>query len=166
MDYVVVPRSLIEQNKMVTLVADVFFVDGTAFLMTVSRRIKFITSEHVPVRAAKSLAEHIDQVVQVYARAGFTIRTILMDGEFEKIKDLVPRLECNTSAVKEHMSEAEQGIRTIKERVRGLITMLPFEHILGQMKIEFIYFCILWLNAFPVHSGISSTHLPRELMVR
>jgi hypothetical protein len=100
MDYVAVPRSLIEQNKMVTLAADVFFVDGTAFLMTVSRRIKFITSEHVPVRAAKSLAEHIDRVVQVYARAGFTIRTILMDGEFEKIKDLVPRLECNTTAVK------------------------------------------------------------------
>jgi hypothetical protein len=64
------------------------------------------------------------------------------------------------------MSEAEQGIRMIKERVRGLIMMLPFEHILGRMKIEFIYFCILWLNVFPVHSGISAMHSPRELMVR
>ena len=44
--------------------------------------------------------------------------------------------------------------------------MLPFEHILGRMKIEFIYFCILWLNAFLVCSGISSTHSPREVMVR
>ena len=34
------------------------------------------------------------------------------------------------------------------------------------MKIKFIYFCILWLNAFPVKSGISSTHSPQELMVR
>ena len=51
----------------------------------------------------------------MYAQAGFTIRTILMDGEFEKIEDLVPRLECNTTTMKEHMSEAEQGIRTIKE---------------------------------------------------
>jgi hypothetical protein len=88
----------VQQHKMVTLAADVFFVDGTAFLMTISRRIKFITSEYVPVRTAKSLAKHIDQVVHVYARAGFTVRTILMDGEFEKIKDLVPRLECNTTA--------------------------------------------------------------------
>ena len=33
-----------------------------------------------------------------------------MDGEFEKIKDLVPRLECNTTAAKEHVSEAERRI--------------------------------------------------------
>ena len=128
-DYVDVPRSLVQQHKLVTLAADVFFVDGTAFLMTISRRIKFITSEYVPMRTAKSLAKHIDRVVNVYARAGFTVRTILMDGEFEKIKDLVPRLECNITAAKEHVSEAEQGIRTIKEHARGLITTLPFEHI-------------------------------------
>jgi len=88
-----------------------------------------------------------------------------MDGEFEKIKDLVPRLECNTTAAKEHVSEAERGIRMIKERARGLIMILPFEHIPQRMKIEFIYFCVLWLNAFPVKSGISSLHSPRELMV-
>ncbi len=39
--------------------ADVFFVDGTAFLLTMSQRIKFITTEHVPVRTAKSLAKHV-----------------------------------------------------------------------------------------------------------
>ncbi len=174
MDYLEVRCSLVEQNKIVTLAADVFFVDGTGFLMTVSWRTKIITVEHVPVRTAKSLAKHIDQVVHVYARAGFTVRTILMDGEFEKMKDLVPQLECNTTprlecnitADKEHVSEAEQGIRTIKERARGLITTLLFEHIPHRMKIKFIYFCILWLNAFPVKSGISSTHSPQELMVR
>ena len=117
------------------------------------------------MRTAKSLAKHIDRVVHVYARAGFTVRTILMDGEFEKIKDLVPKLECNTTAAKEHVSEAERGIRTIKERARGLITTLPFDHIPRRMKIEFIYFCVIWLNAFPVKSGISSIHSPRELMV-
>ena len=90
MDYVEVPRSLVEQNEIVTLEADVFFVDGTGFLMTVLQTIKFITVEHVPVRTAKSLAKHIDQVVHVYARPGFSVRTILMDGEFEKTKDLVP----------------------------------------------------------------------------
>jgi hypothetical protein len=60
MDYVDVPRSLVERHRLVTLAADVFFVDGTAFLMTISRRIKFITSEYVPVRTAKNLAKHID----------------------------------------------------------------------------------------------------------
>jgi hypothetical protein len=43
-----------------------------------------------------------------------------MDGEFKKVEVKVPRLECNTTAAKEHVSEAERAIRTIKERTRGL----------------------------------------------
>jgi hypothetical protein len=34
------------------------------------------------------------------------------------------------------------------------------------MKIEFVYFIVLWLNAFPVKSGISVVYLPGELIVR
>ncbi len=97
-DYVAVPRSLVEANKAVTLAADVFFVDGTAFLMTVARRIKFVTAEHVPVRTALQLSKHLKRVLEVYGRAGFRVRTILMDGEFEKIKALMPTVECNTTA--------------------------------------------------------------------
>jgi hypothetical protein len=65
-DYVAVPRSLVDANKTVTLAADVIFVDGTAFLLTVSRRIKFVTAEHVPVRTALSLSKHMKRVMEVY----------------------------------------------------------------------------------------------------
>jgi len=34
------------------------------------------------------------------------------------------------------------------------------------MKIEFIYFMVLWLNAFPVKSRVSSVFSPREILVR
>jgi hypothetical protein len=64
-DYVAVPCSLVEQNGIVTMAADVFFVDGTAFIFTLSRWIKFITVEHVPVRTATSLSKHITRVLQV-----------------------------------------------------------------------------------------------------
>ena len=83
-DYVAVPRGVIDKNKSVTLAADVFFVDGIAFLLTVLRNIKFITAEHVATRTAKRLSKHLDRVIQVYTRAGFNVRTIFMDGEFEK----------------------------------------------------------------------------------
>jgi hypothetical protein len=49
MDYVAVPHTLVEANKVITLAADVFFVDGTAFLLTVGRHLKFVTAKHVPV---------------------------------------------------------------------------------------------------------------------
>ena len=90
---------------------------------------------------------------------------ILMDREFKKIKDLMPLVMCNTTAAKEHVSKAEQTICTIKERLRGLLGMLPLLHIPQQMMIKFIYFMVLWLNAFPVKNRISAIHLPRELLV-
>ena len=83
-----------------------------------------------------------------------------MDGEFKKVKPFLPTLECNTTAVKEHVSEAEQT-----ERTRGLIAALPFTHIPRRMKIEFVYFIVLCLNAFPVKSGVSGTYSPRELVL-
>jgi hypothetical protein len=165
-DHVAVPRSVVERNRVVTIAADVFFVDSIAFLVTVSQNIKFVTVEHLPVRTANALVKHIGQVLGVYKRGGYNVRTILMDGEFEKIKDLLSSVECNTTAAKEHVSEAERMIRTIKERTRGLLATLPFTHIPRRMKIEFIYFIVLWLKAFPVKTGVSSTFSPRELLVQ
>ncbi len=52
-------REIVEQNKIVMLAADVFFVHGTAFLLSVSRQIKFIMAEHVATRMAKSLSKHL-----------------------------------------------------------------------------------------------------------
>ena len=43
---------------------------------------------------------------------------------------------------------------------------LPFTYIPRRMKIEFIYFVTLWLNAFPVKSGFSETFSPREIPLR
>ncbi len=81
------------------------------------------------------------------------------------MKDKLPSLICNTTAAKEHVSNAEQAICTIKERTRGTVCTLPFEYIPRQLKIEFIYFVVLWLNLFPVKTGILSTYSPRELLV-
>jgi hypothetical protein len=71
-------------------------------------------------------------------RAGFVVITILMDGEFEKVKNCLPNVECNTAAAKVHVSEAKWAIRTIKERAQGLIPTLPFKDIPQRMMIEII----------------------------
>jgi hypothetical protein len=44
-EYVLVPSKVVDRNKIVRLAADVFFIDGTAFLLSVLRQIKFITAE-------------------------------------------------------------------------------------------------------------------------
>jgi hypothetical protein len=118
-DHVAVPHTVVERNKVVAMAADIFFVNGTPFLVMLSRNIKFVMVEHLPVRMTNTLVKHIKRVLHVNARGGFSVRTILMDGEFEKIKGLLRNVECNTSAAKEHVSKAEQMIHTIKKRTRG-----------------------------------------------
>ncbi len=44
-DHVAVPRAVVERNKVVTIVADVFFVNGTPFLVTLLRNKKFMMVE-------------------------------------------------------------------------------------------------------------------------
>ena len=90
-DYVAVLKGVIDQNKTVTLAADVFFVDGIAFLLTIMRNIKFIMANRVATCTAKSLSKHLESVLQVYMQASFSIHTIIVDGRFEKVKNKLPR---------------------------------------------------------------------------
>ena len=85
---------------------------------------------------------------------------------YQKVKELLPTIVCNTTAAKEHVAESERKIRVVKERNRGVVNTLPFTYIPRRMKIEFIYFVTLWINAFPVKSGVSETFSPREILLR
>ena len=38
--------------------------------------------------------------MDLYSRGGFTVGTVLMDNEFEKLRNLVPVLAVNTTAAK------------------------------------------------------------------
>ena len=46
-------RDLIEQNKMIILMADIMFVDGIAFLITYNRGIRLLLIEQIPNRIKK-----------------------------------------------------------------------------------------------------------------
>ena len=105
---------MVSRHKFISIADDVFFVDGIAFLLTVATKLKFVTVEHTPVCTAKSLVKHIKRVLQVYDRAGFTVIYIMMDGEFEKVKELLPTIVCNATATKKHVSDAERKIRVVK----------------------------------------------------
>ncbi len=66
----------------------------------------------------------------------------------------MPQVVCNTTAAKEHVSEAEWNIRTIKEQTRGIIGTLPFEYIPRQLKMEIIYIlCRALAQRFPGEVG-------------
>ena len=68
--------------------------------------------------------------------------TILMDQEFDKVTNLLPNMEVNTTAAHKHISG------TIKEYAWGTRAMLPFAHLLKLIVINLIYWTCLWLNAW------------------
>jgi hypothetical protein len=150
----------------VTLVADVMFVNGLPFLVTSSRGLSLVTIEHLPSRTAKHLALTLERVFRIHATAGFMVQTAMMDMKFEKLETLLPHVALNTTAAHEHVGEIERKIRVIKERARGTFNTLPYKKLPKMMVIELLHFYVMWMNSFPVKSGISKKWSPRELVSR
>jgi hypothetical protein len=87
-----------------------------------------------------------------------------MDMDFEKLRTMMPHVALNTTAAREHVGEVERKIRVIKERARGTFNTLPYKKLPKLMMIELLYFCVMWMNSFPVKSGISKKWSPWELV--
>jgi hypothetical protein len=163
-EYVQIPPDFVQLHKYVTLVADVMFVNGLSFLVNSSQGLSLVTIEHLPSRTAKRLVHTLKRVFRIYATAGFVIQTSLTDMEFEKLRTMMPHVVLNTTAAREHIGEVERKIRVIKERARGTFNKLPYKKLPKLMVIDLLHFCVMWMNSFPVKSGISKKWSPWELV--
>jgi hypothetical protein len=144
-------------HNWVTLVADVIFVILVLFLVSASRNINLITIKHAPDQKASNLGYLLKKrIVRVYAHAGFTVQTILMDNKFNKVKDNVPHVNINTPAAAEHIGKIECRIQVIKERSCGIMCTLPYPKLPQMMLVHLLHFIVLLLNNFPPAMGISS----------
>jgi hypothetical protein len=148
----------------VTLAVDVMCVDGIPFVVSLSRKIKFTTSEYIPRRSKPLLVKSLKKIINIYNHRGFNVVTALMDREFEPLRDEGPEVTLNTAAADEHVPGIERQMCTMKERARDIRSTLPFKCLPARMIIELVHFSTLWLNAFPPSSGVSDTFSPRTIM--
>ena len=65
-NFVRIPRDIINMNRYVTLVADVIFVCGLPFLISLSHCIRFIMVEFIPKRTAGELCSGLKNVLKLY----------------------------------------------------------------------------------------------------
>jgi hypothetical protein len=91
----------------------------TITVVSVARGLNFITVEYTKTRTAKALAGCIKHIMDLYNRGGFQVGTVLMDNEFESLRNLILILSINTTAAKEHVPDVERRVRLIKERGRS-----------------------------------------------
>ena len=155
-----IPRVIYERYNYVTLTADVMFINGIAFLVSLSRGIRLYTCEHVPNRKAKQLAKSLRRIVNLYARGVFTVRTIMMDTYFEKVKEQkgMELVDVNTTAARKHVGEIKRGVRYLKERCGFSVSKFAVAGIKLLAKpivIRLVYSVTLFVNAVPDASGVS-----------
>lgn len=160
------PPEIMSRYQFVTICADVMYVNGVPFLVTLSRHIRFGTVEALASRRLPMLVSGIKNVLQIYRRAGFQVNQALMDGEFEPMRGDLAELgvALNTTARDEHVGDIERFIRTIKECMRATYNTLPYRNMPPRLIIEMAKHAVFWINAFPHANGIAGNRSPRSII--
>ena len=74
MDSIPTPRDFYELHKFVNLTTDVIFLNGISFVNILSRKIRWITIEHIPTFAYAQLSSSLTKIVNIYTGGGFNVR--------------------------------------------------------------------------------------------
>ena len=169
---VTVPSAISERLTDLHLHADVCFVNGIGFLVSISDKIKFCTAEAVGSRTNDVLVAALKKIHAIYRHGGYRIRVVSIDGEFTSAKERImseAHMEMNSVAAGEHAPVIERHIRHLKEGVRGMFNMLPFDkkrRLPDRIIIELVYAKTFFKNAVPALDGISDVLAPREIITK
>ena len=97
--------------------------------------------------------------------------TIMMDIEFEKVKDQkgMELVDVNTTAARKHVGEIERCIRYLNERCRCSVSTLAVTGIKFLPKpivIQFEYNVTLFVNILPDALGVSGQYSHRDIVTQ
>ena len=99
------------------------------------------------------------------------MRTIMMDMEFEKVKDEkgIELIDVNTTAAREHVGEIERGIRYLKERCHCSISIFAevgIKYLAKPIVIQLLYSVTLFINVVPDALGVSERYSSRKIVTQ
>jgi hypothetical protein len=149
-------------DESIILAADIFFIEGVNFFISISRKLNLIMVQNISDREPGSLGEAIRRIHGTYKLRGYRVDTIMHDGEkgIQLLSD-----QCNYLGIKlniaskgEHVPEVERAIRQVKERVRGYMTTLPYR-LTDVMIVHLVYYCVVAINSVPRKGEMES---PKE----
>ena len=156
-------NTLIPTNQ--SMHCDIMFIDEDPYLVSVATPLDLVMVSHLNgSRSTQSLQSALDKQIAVFMARGYQIKAVLSDGE-KGISKLVPYLNSrnivtNIAAAGQHVPLVERKIRQIKERVRSILTTLPYNINHTLMKY-LIYFVVSRINMVPTSTSSSFTS-PRE----
>ena len=66
-------------HESVTLVADVFFVNGMPFFIKLYMKIRVVTVKYIQYRSDNQISRSLNKACGLYASASYNIEVLLMD---------------------------------------------------------------------------------------
>ena len=161
-----VPPSIPDRSKQVTLAVAIMHVNGIPFLVSLSTKLQFGTSERLSSTDGLTLKTALGRIFKLYEHRSFHVSELRADGEFECLRYELPAgTATNICGADEHVPEIERHIRTIKERCRCIFNTLPFVALPPRLVAEMVAASVFWLNCFPPSQGGSATLSPRQLVL-
>jgi len=163
-DFIETPKELIEAQQDIVLCMDGMKINGTPFLTTVSRHIRHRTTEWIKHQTTKECEEKLNNVIRICNRAGFKLKSIHCDNEFQPLMQPLQDkhgINMNCANAQEHVPEAECNNRITKERVRATHHRLPHNRITRTMIKILAMESTKKLNFFPPKGGVSKFYSPR-----
>ena len=108
-DYVDIPTELKQVHKDVELCVDIMYIHNIMFLVTVSRKIKYVTIDPIPSRKKSDVIVAFDNVFRIYNQGNFQIKIVHADPEFKTFKDnfLDIDIELNCASAQEHIPKVK-----------------------------------------------------------
>jgi hypothetical protein len=112
----------------VDLHTDVMFVEGMPFLIAVATPLSNIFCELLKSRQCAAVRTVLMSFIGKLASYDFRLKTLLCDGEgvVGKLRSDLEKqgIRVNITS-REHVPHVENRIRTVKERIRGILAVLP-----------------------------------------
>ena len=92
-EYVKIPEYFYKFHKSVMLTADVMFVNRSVFMVTSSRKIKYVTVKRIPSQTSEQRSKILNKLIKLYGKGGFIISMIHMYIDFYKVDEIVVNIE-------------------------------------------------------------------------
>lgn len=161
-DYLPKPRGI---NAIQNLHADIMFIDGQPYLLTISQPLDMRMVVKISTRDKQEIGESLMKIINVYRSRGFTIDQVLCDNEKGVLasKNLLyaEGVTLNTASAGQHVPIVERAIRQIKERMRAILSILPFT-LPSQLMSYLVDYVVMNINIFPKTTSLNKIS-PREL---
>jgi hypothetical protein len=161
-----------QQEKIQTLIIDIMYVSGEAFIISVSKPLDLIVADHLSSYGSKErkntpiIKTSLFGVLSQYRAEGFHIYSIVCDEE-PAFVSLQPDINALGSSISYNISSShstaiiDRKIRFIKERARSVISSLSFN--LPKILLKWlVYYVVSRINLTPHGDSAIS---PRELFI-